>query len=648
VAQRIIGLDLGSYSLKAVHLDSTFRGFQLVDYKERRVAAGTFEAEGSAADLEAVESWLKGEPTGPETVVCAIPGDFVLTRFLSFPFRDRKRIAEVVGFELEDHIPYDIDEVVYDYQVIAQGDDSSKILAVAVPRERLEPFLQDLKAVGVDPKVLSFGPWAYVNLVPHLSPAPHEAIAIVDLGHRRTDVCVVRDGAVEFVRTLNRAGAHLNDVIAKQLEIDVYEADARKKLDGRLPLRTRTGGRGEGGAFGQDDETAQLPALGEGGAHAAQRAALEQALEAGVLDVVRDVRLALVAHHSEVGRTVDRVFLCGGTAQLPGIQAFFEQHLGVPVAQLDVSRLEFNRMGDRGEGAAIVPKGLALSLGGLGSRSEINLRRGPYAYVGEFRFLRDRLTAIVLMVLALLSIAGFRAYTRHESLSAQRESQLQEVRTISKELLGREVDDAEALLRVLRTTPDEQDTPFPEITAFDLFADISGIIEDVKATPRAGGTDRAGEGTPGEGEAAVDKPPEPAPDELGLGDEEDEDLAPPAEGGPPPDDRYVVELETLRIDKANGSLKGQANDIEAYELFLAKLKEHRCLKKVETQTTEIVTFQRHTGWRDFQLKFSVDCSEKKATKTAKAGKGAKGAAATGEEGVEAAPAAPAAEDEEGE
>lgn len=617
MAQRIIGLDIGAYSLKAVHLDSSFRGFQLVDYKERRVSLGPYELDGSSADLEAIESWLAGEPSGPQTVICAIPGDIVLTRFLTIPFKDRKRVAEVIGFELEDHIPYDIDQVVYDYQIISQGEDSSRVLAVAVPRERIEVFLKDLKDVRVDPKVLSFGPWVYVNLAPYLTHGPDEAVAIVDIGHRRTDVCVVRGPTMEFVRTLNRAGAHLNELIAKRLGVDVHEADVRKKLDGRLgppPLPGAGGGD-------QDGDTVQMAALGEEGAVAAERRLLEQAIEQGALDIVRDVRLAMVAHDTEVGRPVDRVYLCGGTAQLPGLLAFFERQLGVPVEKLDVAALEFNRMKDPEDGAAIIPKGLALSLRGLGSgaRSEINLRRGPYAYVGEFRFLRDRLTAIVLMVLALLSIAGFRAYTRYESLSAQRESQLQELKVLSKDLVGKEVEDFDTMLRLLKATPDEGDTPFPAVTAFDVFADISAVIEDVKATPRT-----ASAAVPGEGEAA-ETPPPPVPDPAALpGDEEDEDMVPPAGAAArPPDDRYVIELETVRIEKENGSLKGQANDIEAYELFVAKLKEHRCLKKVETQTTELVTFQRHTGWRDFQLKFNVDCSERKVAKGAKGATGAK-------------------------
>jgi hypothetical protein len=164
--------------------------------------------------------------------------------------------------------------------------------------------------------------------------------------------------------------------------------------------------------------------------------------------------------------------------------------------------------------------------------------------------------------------------------------------------------------------------------------------------PRAGGTQ-------GGSDAGAERRAAPA----GLGvDDDDEDEAPPPPGASrPPDDRYVIELETVRIDKANGSMKGQANDIEAYELFLARLKEHRCLKKVETQTTEIVTFQRHTGWRDFQLKFNVDCSERagaKSAKSAKAAKGTKvakaadGAAGAAAESAEGAPAATGAGEED--
>lgn len=618
MAQRIIGLDLGAYSLKAVHVDSTFRGFQLVDYKERRVALGPQEMEGSSADLEAIESWLEGEPTGPETVICAIPGDFVLTRFLTMPFRDRKRIAEVIGFELEDHIPYDIDEVVYDYQIIDQTDDSSKVLVVAVPRERLDPFLKDLKEVGIDPKVLSFGPWAYVNLVPFLQHGAQETIAVIDIGHKRTDVCIVREGTVEFVRTLNRAGAHLNEAIAKRLDIDVHEADIRKRMGGRVPL--------DGpppvpvpahlGAYAQEDETVQLRAISEDGPLAEEAQAMSEAIGEAVVDILRDVRLALVAHQTQVGRAVDRIYACGGTAQLEGLLPYFERRLGVPVEALDAAHLEFNRMSDPEDGAAIIPKGLALSLRGLGAGavSEINLRRGPYAFVGEFRFLRDRLTAIVLMVLALLSIAGFRAYTRFESLSAQRESQIQELRRISKDLIGREIDDFEGLVGRLSATPDEQESPFPEVDAFDLFFDISGAIEEVKDTPRVAAKE-AGDSAD---EKEKEKPPEAEVKPAGVGEDDEEDEAPAeASSDRPPDDRYIIELETVRIEKQNGTLKGQANDIEAYELFLQKLKAHRCLRKVETQTTELVTFQRHTGWRDFQLKFNIDCSPRKVSKSAK-------------------------------
>ena len=612
MAQRIIGLDIGSYSLKAVRVDSTFRAFQLVDYKERRVAAVAPEEGVAGPDREAIEGWLADEPGTPETIICSVPGDGVMVRFLTLPFKDRKRIGEVIGFELESHIPYEIDEVVYDYQILSQGDDETRIVCAALPKDRLEGYLATLKEAGVEPKVLSFGAWSYVNLAPYLSPTNGNGeappVAIVDMGHRRTEVCVLRGENVEFVRTLDRAGAHLNGVVAERLGIDVHEADRRKRNDGALGVS----------AAGADDATVQMPAFADdelpGGPPELGPPDLTgplcEALEEGMADVARDLRLALLAHESETGEGVERVYLCGGTARLPGIHRALEQRLGRPVVPLDTAAFEFNKMSDPRAGAEVIPRGLALSLRGLGSSasSDMNLRRGPYAYEGEFRFLRERLTAIVLMVLALLSIAGFRAYTRYQSLSTQRDRQIEELREVSKELIGRETDDAEFVLQKLRTTSTEVENPFPEVDAFDLFFDITTTLDEVNRMAR----ERASSEEDEEG-SEQDKPAEEGAEGEAA---EAAAAATPADTGPP-DDKYVIELELVRLQKKTGTLKGQANDIVAYELFVSKLKEHRCLRKVETQNTEIVTFKRHRGWREFQLKFNIDCSPRRTARAAK-------------------------------
>ncbi len=599
MGQRIIGLDIGSYALKAVEIDSTFRGFQLVNVKERRVV--TSEGDDASSDREAIRAWLAEEQGVPETILCSLPGDAVMVRFLKLPFRDRKRISEVIGFELQDHIPFDIDEVVYDYQIVSQSEESSRILAVAVPRERLERYLSALKEAGVDPKAVGFGAWSYLNLAPYIARDGQESVAFVDIGHRRTDVCVFRGQQMEFLRTANRAGAHLDETVAERLGVDIHEADLRKRRAGRLPAPgTRTSGP---------------PPLTGLEAPVDSEEALSAALVEGVEDILRDIRMALLAHEAEYAYGVSRIVLTGGGARLTGLAEYMEERLRVPVERFDSTTLDFNRMVDRGTSQEVLAKGLALSLQGLGAsaNSEINLRRGPYAYEGEFRFLRERLVAIVLMVVAVLSIGGLRACSRYESLEGQRSAQVAELETLSKELLGAPMADHEAILTALKKGADEQDDPFPAVEAFDIFNDISAILDEANHTSRGEARESEGEDT--------DKKPRPATplDDEDEDEVEEEDEAPAAGGdaASPPEDRYIIELESVDIGADRGTLKGQANDIEAYELFFQRLKLHDCLRRVQTQSTDIITFRRHTGWRQFQIKFDVDCAARKKAKETK-------------------------------
>ena len=69
--------------------------------------------------------------------------------------------------------------------------------------------------------------------------------------------------------------------------------------------------------------------------------------------------------------------------------------------------------------------------------------------------------------------------------------------------------------------------------------------------------------------------------------------------------------------KKTGTLSGHANDIVATELFRTRLAEHRCLRGVEIVNTKLVAFRRHVGWREFQIKFNIDCSPRKKARSSK-------------------------------
>ncbi|PIE65530.1 MAG: hypothetical protein CSA24_02530, partial [Deltaproteobacteria bacterium] len=153
MAQRIIGLDVGSWSIKAAVLESSLRRAQLAAFVEHHIPSEPSGAPVEGGQEAAIASVLKS--LDPDALVAAVPGSSLLIRELRLPFSDDKRIAQVLGFELETVIPKPIDEVVYDYQVAREGEDGTTLLCPAIDRGRLTEWLGMLKEAGGDPRFVT-------------------------------------------------------------------------------------------------------------------------------------------------------------------------------------------------------------------------------------------------------------------------------------------------------------------------------------------------------------------------------------------------------------------------------------------------------------------------------------------------------------
>ena len=717
MSQRILGLDIGAASVKATILETSFRSFQLVGFAERSVRGGD-ERDEREARREVLRQMVASGEAKAETVMCALPGDKVMTRILSLPFTDPKRIDSVLGFELENYLPFDVDEIVYDYQVLDRSDDSTTLFAAAVKRETMADFLADLKEVGLDPKVVSLDALSYLNLFEHLRETGPGPVAMVDIGARTTEICVVNGGKVELVRTVLTAGDAVTSALAHDFEVDGPSAEQLKKQRGILPSpRTSLG-----------PEDARIAAT----------------CAAGLAPLLRDLRQTFQAFRARsLQGGVAKVLLCGGSSRLLGIHDYLEDQLGVPVEPLSIGNLEFNKLPDPDAGEAVIPKSLALSLRATGGRShaDLNFRQGPFAYQGDFQFLRDKMVYIVLLAVMLLGVAAFKTFTRYRVLDERRETQLAELGEFSVEVLGKEKDDFDAVLRLLQDVPEEEDLQvFPEITATQVFYDVTTAMQEVNNTSKAdlasagmtgppdavtGGEPLPLRGVPveepdGPRRAVVAPRPPPGPSQepppagleqraerlrqlreaRGIGStpavsttrgpdlerlraerlqrlrsgtsepasgapaarvaapvvptsrgvnpafgnlraERDAvrdaaaaaapEVARPAVGGAPlgpdgpdgeaaeaepaPDpmrsDSFVIELENIRIEETAAFLKGEANSIEALELFSQKLDAHRCFRDCVTSDTDKVTFPRHQGWLSFRIEMTIDCREVK-------------------------------------
>src|SRR5262245_25780680 len=124
---RILGLDLGAYSVKALILDSTFRGYTVRSYAEAKRTADGGIAQ-AIADLRAKQ------PFEIDHAVIAVPGVNLATQLVSLPFTDPKKIDAIIGLEIENLIPFELTDVAFTYQLLPARAGKSTAIAGSLPR----------------------------------------------------------------------------------------------------------------------------------------------------------------------------------------------------------------------------------------------------------------------------------------------------------------------------------------------------------------------------------------------------------------------------------------------------------------------------------------------------------------------------------
>src|SRR3954467_7247317 len=156
---RTLALEVSASMVRAALVESTLRSQRVLGfYASPRGAAGDL-----AADLRA---FVATHELRWDEVLSAVPGDAVTQRILTLPFRDRKRLDQTVPFELETHLPFELDDTVVDYQVLADAPDGAAlVLATATSKATVRAHLEALAGAGMDPRVVDLAPLAALNIL---------------------------------------------------------------------------------------------------------------------------------------------------------------------------------------------------------------------------------------------------------------------------------------------------------------------------------------------------------------------------------------------------------------------------------------------------------------------------------------------------
>lgn len=577
MAQKIIGLDIGSWSIKAMVMQSSLRKMALAEMREHHLPTDAFGSPLPGELSSSIRAVLAG--LDADAIVAGVPGVQVLLREIELPFADEKSVTPVLAFRLDGLLPRPVETMVYDWHVLRKEADMTLLLCPAADKNWLDGWLKEVRAGGAEPRQLTLTMLAVENLATHLDLGQgEEPVAFVDLGHRSTQVTVLRGGRIEAVRAISRGGHQVTQAIAKGLEVAYPDAERLKHTVLRLDGEMRGGGLDEH----------QLVVM--------QRAAA-MALE----PLLRDLKMTLDSLGQRGGRPT-RMVVFGGTARLTGLTQVLGEYLGIEVERPRPSGVMWNdvALDERVLEVGLPATGLALEYVADAVHHRVNLRRGDMGSASDFSAIRAKAGWIGAFLVILLAVFFVRKAMRISTLSDHEQQLAERLDEYADRVLGQKTDETlpvmdrfdDVVATVLTVPEDETSQVYPQMTAFHLFFEVTRIQRGVND-----------EGQP------------PAPEEPETEDEDGNPLPPKPKVDTPPvpvAEKQMVELNSFAADVKTpttmaATISGSGYDIVTIEKFAERLRQHACFKKVDRQETKKTTNPNRNGWTDFTIKVDVKC-----------------------------------------
>lgn len=282
----------------------------LTAYGTASLAGLDWEAEGAAEAVltPALREAASAAGIKPGPLYLALNGQMVFPRFAKFPPVQGDKLEELVRYEVEQEVPFPIDDIVFDHQFLGQtAEGDSAAMIVAAKLDQVTKVTDAVAAAGFTPVLVDAGPMAVLNALRRSYPGLEGGTVVLDIGAKTTSLILVEDEKI-YLRSIPVAGNAITKEIAQSFSCTFDEAEALKRERGYVSL---------GGVTEDEDEMSDR--------------------------ISKIVRATLTRLHAEILRSINfyrsqqggsaprRLFLTGGSAVLPQIDEFFRETLKIDV-----------------------------------------------------------------------------------------------------------------------------------------------------------------------------------------------------------------------------------------------------------------------------------------------------------------------------
>ena len=243
----------------------------------------------------------------------SLPEDEVVSRLVRLPPLKDDEIKEALRFEAETFVPFPLDKVSIDYEVV-ERDEAGRLMvfAIAAKNDIIQRYVSLFKTLNLNLVALE-SPAVAMRRTLGISVSASESVMVVDMGEKYSDIVIVHNNNVLFTRAMSVGGESLTRAISVNLGLDMASAEEYKKAYGMKEIE------------------------------------LEGKIKAALLPVfsamAEEIRRAMVAYREEWSRSITLLVLSGGGAHVPGLAEEMIKVLGVevqviqPFMNVDVSKV---------------------------------------------------------------------------------------------------------------------------------------------------------------------------------------------------------------------------------------------------------------------------------------------------------------------
>lgn len=407
--QRILALDIGASTIKLAEFQTTKGGgIELINFGVSSLGGDSASDQERAVVITAtIKELLHDCRIKPGPVLLSVSGQSVFSRFVKLPPVDKDKVYQIIAYEAQQNVPFPINEVVWDYQLIGRGEGELDVMLAAIKADIIVGLTGAVEQAGLEADLVDVGPVALYNAVRFNYNDGAGCTLVVDIGSRSTDLIFMEQGRV-FIRSVPVAGNAITQQIMREFELSHEDAEEMKKAHAFVSF---------GGAYEEP--------------------------KSEVADKVsKIVRNVMTRMHAEIDRSIkfyrtqqggaqpSVMLLTGGSSTIPYLDQFLKEKLKVDVESLNpfinvsvAQTVDTEYIGKHAhELAQVVGLGLRKA---MTCPIEVNLL--PPNIVKEKDF-RRRQPVLVGALMVLVVVAGIWAayYSRMASWTESRRLQLQD------------------------------------------------------------------------------------------------------------------------------------------------------------------------------------------------------------------------------